>query len=64
MRTMQEQLIEKRLSERREDILEQENIKARKKINEELSDKDWAEIMNSNSPTYKRGKGGAIRRNR
>lgn len=61
---MQEQLIEKRLSERREDILEQENIKARKKINEELSDKDWAEIMGCNQSTFKRGKGGAIRRNR
>ena len=63
MRTMQEQLIEKRLSERREDILEQENIKARKKINEELSRKDWEDLMGMNRPTYQKS-GGTYRRKR
>lgn len=37
------------------------NSKPKKKP-EKLTEKDWAELMNVNRDTYKRGKGGAIRR--
>jgi hypothetical protein len=33
-----------------------------KKNNEQLSNKEWQEIMGCNRDTYSRGKGGAIRR--
>ena len=58
MRTLQGQLQEKGLAKETEPMKEEGRPK------EQLSGKDLAELMNSNAPTYKRSKGGAIRRNR
>lgn len=63
MRTMQEQLIEKRLSERREDVLEPEKVKAKKKVGEELSRKEWEDLMGVGRETYQKT-GGKYRRRR
>jgi len=49
--------IEERLPERTKD-----NLKRLKRDIEKLSRKDIEELMGMNKPTYKRGKGGAIRR--
>jgi hypothetical protein len=38
-----------------------ENKKESPKKKEQLSEKDIKELMGTNRPTYKRGKGGAIR---
>lgn len=64
MRKIQEQLIEKELTDARIQEKEKSNTKTRQKATEQLSDWEWAEIMGSNAPTFRRAKGGAIRRNR
>lgn len=61
MRTMQEQLIEKRLSERREDVVEP--VKAKRKVGEELSRKELEELMGMGRETYQKT-GGKYRRRR
>lgn len=62
MRTMRDQLLEKGLSNGSKDF---ERPKIPIKLqSEKLSDREWAEIMGSNRNTFKRAKGGAIRRKR
>lgn len=58
MRTLQEQLQDKGLAK------EAEPPKERAKPKERFSDRDLAELMGSTQATFRRGKGGAIRRNR
>lgn len=62
MRTMQDQLIEKGLSNGAKQSEKTETSKNQQ--TEKLSDREWKEIMGSNRDTFKRAKGGAIRRNR
>lgn len=62
MRTIQNQLIEKGLSNGSKDLKKPST--AKKRPVEKLSEREWAEIMGSNRDTFKRAKGGAIRRNR
>lgn len=64
MRTLQEQLREKGLSDARRQEEAPANTQTSKRPKETLTDKEWAEIMGANHQTYRRGKGGAIRRNR
>lgn len=64
MRTLQEQLREKGLSDARRQEKELQQNQVSKRPKETLTDKEWAEIMGTNHQTYRRGKGGAIRRNR
>lgn len=64
MRTIQEQLREKGLSDSREATGVDSNAKALPKVKETLSKREWAEIMGSNRDTFRRTRGGAIRRNR
>lgn len=64
MRIIQEQLREKGLSDSLKTTKANENAIALKKSKEKLSPKEWAEIMGSNQQTYRRSRGGAIRRNR
>lgn len=64
MRTIQDQLREKGLSASLRDTGTPSNTNASKKSKEQLSDREWAEIMGSNRDTFRRAKGGAIRRNR
>ncbi|MGI2329667.1 hypothetical protein [Planococcus sp. YIM B11945] len=64
MRTMQQQLIEKGLSEARMQEKDNQKAQTRKHPKERLSAWEWAEIMGSNRDTFRRVKGGAIRRNR
>lgn len=62
MRTIQQQLIEKGLTDGSECTNGIPNAKASKKTKERLSSRDIAELMGSNRDTFKRAKGGAIRR--
>lgn len=62
MRTIQQQLTEKGLSDNAE--LKEKNERQFQKFKESLTDIDWADLMGSNKQTYRRAKGGAIRRNR
>ena len=64
MRTIQQQLREKGLSDGPEATEAIPNAKTLLKVNEKLSPREWAEIMNTNQQTYRRSRGGAIRRNR
>lgn len=64
MRTIQDQLREKGLSATRRETEAPANTNISKKSKERLSDREWAEIMGSNRDTFRRAKGGAIRRNR
>lgn len=64
MRTIQDQLREKGLSASLRDAGMSSNTNASKKSKEQLTDREWAEIMGSNRDTFRRAKGGAIRRNR
>lgn len=63
MRTMQQQLIEKGLTDARIQEKEKMNAETSQRPTEQLSDWEWAEIMGSNRDTFRRVKGGAIRRN-
>ncbi|TWT04618.1 hypothetical protein [Planomicrobium sp. CPCC 101079] len=62
MRTLQQQLTEKGLSDKPE--LKEKNERQFQKFKESLNDIDWADLMGCNKQTYRRAKGGAIRRNR
>lgn len=62
MRIMQQQLKEKGISDKPEQ--KEKNERQFQKFKESLSDIDWADLMGSNQQTYRRAKGGAIRRNR
>lgn len=62
MRTIQQQLIEKGLSNSRERVGEKPNAKTSNKPKEQLSQWELAELMGSNRDTFRRVKGGAIRR--
>ncbi|KAA0956648.1 hypothetical protein FQ085_11685 [Planococcus sp. ANT_H30] len=64
MRTIQEQLIEKGLTDSLRATKEILNTKTLPKLKETLSKREWAEIMGSNRDTFRRAKGGAVRRNR
>lgn len=64
MRTIQDQLREKGLSASFRDTGKPLNTNASKKSKEQLTDREWTEIMGSNRDTFRRVKGGAIRRNR
>ena len=62
MRTIQQQLKEKGLSNKSE--LKGKNKPNVQKFKESLTDNDWADLMCTNQQTYRRAKGGVIRRNR
>ena len=62
MRTIQGQLREKGLSDKSE--AKEKNERQFQKFKESLTDIDWADLMGSNRDTFRRVKGGAIRRNR
>lgn len=64
MRTLQQQLREKGLSEGPERIVEKASANTSKKSIEQLTSWELAELMGSNRDTFRRAKGGAIRRNR
>lgn len=62
MRTLRSQLVEKGLLQARIQEIETDGIKTSKYPIENLSQREWKEIMGCNRDTYSRGKGGAIRR--
>lgn len=64
MRTLQEQLTEKGLSEAHTQEKDNLNTQTSKRPKERLSAWELAELMGSNQDTFRRVKGGAIRRNR
>lgn len=64
MRTIQQQLRNKGLSDSPGTTETIPNAKTLPKVKEKLSPREWAEIMGSNQQTYRRSRGGAIRRNR
>lgn len=64
MRTLQQQLREKGFSSASERIVAKSNAETSKKSKEWLSPQDLAELMGSNRDTFRRVKGGAIRRHR
>ncbi|MFP7171942.1 hypothetical protein [Terribacillus halophilus] len=37
-------------------------VSSSKKVDKPMTEKDWLELMGANRDTYKRGKGGAIRK--
>ncbi|WP_252503261.1 hypothetical protein [Sporosarcina sp. Marseille-Q4943] len=61
MRTLQDQLIEKGLSQPAGREKAQKSIKTKGKRKERLTDRELAELMGTNRPTYGRKKGGAYR---
>lgn len=61
MKTLQDQLIEKGLSRPRTREIDQKNTRTREERSEQLTSREWAEIMGTNRPTYGRKKGGAFR---
>lgn len=64
LRTLQQQLREKGLTDGAEPVVEKSNVKTSIKSKEWLSPQDLADLMGSNRDTFRRAKGGAIRRNR
>lgn len=64
MKTIQEQLIEKGLTDSLRASKDISDTKTLPKPKESLSKREWAEIMGSNRDTFRRTRGGAIRRNR
>ena len=63
MRTIQQQLTEKGLSDVPERIVEKSNAKTNTQIKETFSRKEWEELMGLNRPTYQK-QGGTVRRKR
>ncbi|QNK90790.1 hypothetical protein H7992_13570 [Sporosarcina sp. resist] len=61
MKSLQTELVERGLSDTRTGEVEQKNTRIRGKSSEQLSDREWAELMGSNRQTYKRVNG-AIRK--
>ena len=64
MRTIQQQLREKGLSDGPERIIEKPNAKTSNKPKEQLMSWELVELMGSNRDTFRRDKDGTIRRNR
>lgn len=62
MRTLQTELIRNKLSRTRTKVIDTKNTKSKDQSDERFSRKEWEEMMGVNRDTYKRGKGGAIRR--
>lgn len=62
MRTIQQQLLEKGLTDSLEQPARNSNIKTSERPKERLSSWELAELMGSNRDTFRRAKGGAIRR--
>lgn len=60
MKTLQEQLIEKGLSRPGTGEIDKKSTSTRDKQKEQLTSREWAEIMGINRPTYGRKKGGAF----
>lgn len=63
MRTMQQQLIEKGLTDGSERVKEKPKGKTNKRPKETLSRREWEEIMGVNRDTYQK-QGGVYRRKR
>ncbi|AMQ06748.1 hypothetical protein [Sporosarcina psychrophila] len=61
MKSLQTELVERGLSDARTGEVEQKNTRIRGKSSEQLSDREWTELMGSNRQTYKRVNG-AIRK--
>ena len=60
MGTLQDQLIEKGLSQPRTSEVDRKSIRTREKQSERMSDRELAELMGTNRPTYTRKRGGAF----
>lgn len=63
MRTIQQQLKEKGLSDGTKHIAEKTDAITSRQIKETFSRKEWEELMGLNRPTYQK-QGGTIRRKR
>jgi hypothetical protein len=61
MKSLQTELVEKGLSDARTGNVEQNDTRTRGASSEQLTDREWAELMGANRQTYNR-KNGAIRR--
>ncbi|QTD40616.1 hypothetical protein [Sporosarcina sp. Te-1] len=61
MRTLQDQLIEKGLSQPAGRAKGKQSTKTRDKQEEQFTSREWAELMGTKRPTYGRKKGGAFR---
>ncbi|MEK5070272.1 hypothetical protein [Sporosarcina sp. FSL K6-1508] len=61
MRSSQKEPVERGLSDARTGVVERRNTRTRGISSEQLSDREWAELMGSNRQTYKRVNG-AIRK--
>ncbi|GKV55987.1 hypothetical protein NCCP2222_19340 [Sporosarcina sp. NCCP-2222] len=61
MRTLQDQLIEKGLSQPAGQVKVSRSTKTRGKPEEQFTPREWAELMGTKRPTYGRAKGGALR---
>lgn len=64
MRTIQKQLREEELSVSLSDTKTSSTLNTSKELQEQLTCREWEEIMGINRDTFRRAKGGAIRRNR
>lgn len=62
MRTLKDQLVEKGLSRSRTGELDRKSIGTRGKREERLTDRELADLMGVNRDRYRRGPGGAFRR--
>ncbi|MBB4824138.1 hypothetical protein HNO89_001358 [Sporosarcina luteola] len=61
MRTLQNQLIEKGLSQPAGQAGRKQRTKTSGGQEEQFTPREWAELMGTNRPTYGRKKGGAFR---
>lgn len=61
MRTLKDQLIEKGLSQVAGREIDRKSTRTRDKQEERLTDRELADLMGTNRPTYGRKKGGAFR---
>ena len=62
MKSIQEQLIEKGLVQPVKREIEQKDTRTSKKRNEQLSERELAELMGTNRDTFKRHRGSVRRR--
>ncbi|EGQ21090.1 hypothetical protein HMPREF9372_3373 [Sporosarcina newyorkensis 2681] len=61
MKSLQEQLIEKGLVQPVKQVEPKKDTRTNKKRNEQLSERELADLMGIRRPVYGRGKGGAYR---
>ena len=61
MRSLRSELIEKGVLQARTSAMVEVNREVRDKPIERMSDRELADLMGTNRPTYARGKGGAFR---